>query len=412
MLISPLVASDPENALSTTAPYTVATVPDATTQGTLYYSTGGSSYAAATAGQTLTAAQAASLRFLPNAGYVGNVSFTYLATDAAGNQSATANYTIPVGSDLSAAYAKYNATKGGSNKYVTGDVLAQFTDANAARYNSTGAIYDAQGNQLASTANGIGSAVITSGTLPAGVSIDPATGRIYVSDATQLVNNGTARDYTVTVSTTDANGGVTTQPVTFTIGAYPLPVVLTEFTAQAVQNRDALLNWATASEKNNDHFEVERSFDGTSFAKIGTIAGHGTTATASAYTLTDAGVAAKATGSVYYRLRQVDLDGTATYSPVRSVSFTKAAAPVALSLFPNPAQATTQLDLSQLPASGSYQVRLLDATGRTVLATTLAGGLPQPLDVQQLATGTYHVLVTGQLADGSAFRQTLRLTKE
>jgi uncharacterized repeat protein (TIGR01451 family) len=414
MLISPLVASDPENALSTTAPFTVVTTPEAATQGTLYYSTGGSSYTALSPGQSLTTAQAATLRFLPKAGYVGNVAFTYLATDAAGNQSVAANYTIPVGSDLTATYAKYNASKNGAS-YATGDVLAQFADANAARYSSAGALYDAQGNQLAGTANGIGSAVITSGTLPAGVSLDPATGRIYVSDASQLVSYTTARDYTVTVSTTDANGGVTTQPVTFTIGvAAPLPVVLTEFTAQAVRNRDALLTWATASEKNNDHFDIERSFDGSTFAKIGTLAGHGTTSSASTYTLTDAGVAAKATGPVYYRLRQVDLDGTANFSPVRSVRFTAetAAAPIALSLFPNPAQASTTLDLRQLPATGTYQVLLLDATGRTVRTATLAGGLPQPLTIADLASGTYHVLVTGQLADGSAFKQNLRLTKE
>jgi hypothetical protein len=191
-------------------------------------------------------------------------------------------------------------------------------------------------------------------------------------------------------------------------------VVLTEFTAQAVRNRDALLNWATASEKNNDHFDIERSFDGSTFAKIGSLAGHGTTSAASAYTLTDAGVAAQATGPVYYRLRQVDLDGTANFSPVRSVRFTAetAAAPIALSLFPNPAQASTTLDLRQLPATGTYQVVLLDATGRTVRTATLAGGLPQPLTIADLASGTYHVLVTGQLADGSAFKQNLRLTKE
>jgi uncharacterized repeat protein (TIGR01451 family) len=412
MLISPLVGSDPENALAT-SPYTIAALPDASTQGTLYYSTGGTTYAAATAGQTLTAAQAASLRFLPKLGYVGNAFFTYSATDAAGNQSAIANYTIPVGSDLDATYAKYNATKTGASRYMTGDVLAQFTDATAARYSSTGAIYDAAGNQVAGTTNGISNAVITAGTLPAGVSLDPATGRIYVSDANQLVGYSTARDYTITVATTDANGGITTQPVTFTMAASsPLPVVLTDFTAQAVQNRDALLTWSTASEKNNDHFEVERSFDGSSFAQIGSVAGHGTTSAASTYTLTDASVAAKANGPVYYRLRQVDLDGTATYSPVRSVSFPNEAAPVALSLFPNPAQASTQLDLRQLPATGTYQVLLLDATGRTVRTATLAGGLPQPLDLQQLASGTYHVLVTGQLADGTSFKQTLRLTKE
>jgi hypothetical protein len=242
------------------------------------------------------------------------------------------------------------------------------------------------------------------------VSLDPATGRIYVSDAAQVLSS-TGRSYTVTIATTDANGGVTTQPVTFALGGTPLPVVLVDFTAQAVQNRDALLTWHTASEKNNDHFDVERSFDGTVFAKIGQLAGHGTTNTASSYAFTDAAVAANATGPVYYRLRQVDLDGTSAFSPVRSVRFTKAA-PVALSLYPNPAQASTKLDLSQLPATATYQVTLLDATGRTVRAATLAGGLPQPLDVQDLASGTYHVLVTGHLADGAAFKQTLRLTKE
>jgi len=413
VLISPLVGTDPENALAS-SPYTIVALPDAAVQGTLYYGTGGS-YTAAQAGQTLTAAEAATLRFLPQAGYVGNASFTYSVVDAAGNQSPAANYTIAVGSDLDAAYAKYNATKGGATPYVTGDVLAQFTDATAARYNSAGALYDAAGNQLGGTTNGISSAVITAGTLPAGVSLDPATGRIYVSNASQLVSYSSARDYTVTVATTDANGGVTTQPVTFTLGASaPLPVVLTDFTALAVRNRDAFLTWATASEKNNDHFDIERSFDGTAFAQIAAVAGHGTTTAASSYSLTDAGVAALANGPVYYRLRQVDRDGASSFSPVRSVRFSTevAAAPIALSLFPNPAQATTQLDLRQLPATGTYQVVLLDATGRTVRTATLAGGLPQPLDVQQLASGTYHVRVSGQLADGSSFQQTLRFTKE
>ncbi|MGI4864754.1 MAG: T9SS type A sorting domain-containing protein [Janthinobacterium lividum] len=124
-------------------------------------------------------------------------------------------------------------------------------------------------------------------------------------------------------------------------------------------------------------------------------------------------MASKATGPVYYRLRQVDLDGTATFSPVRTVSFTAAAATsVVLSLYPNPAQASTTLELSQLPTTGTYQVVLLDATGRTVRSATLGGGLPQPLDISDLATGSYHVVVTGKLADGSALHQVLRLIKD
>lgn len=83
-----------------------------------------------------------------------------------------------------------------------------------------------------------------------------------------------------------------------------------------------------------------------------------------------------------------------------------------MSLYPNPVQTTTQLDMSTLPATGSYQVVVLDATGRTVRATSLAGGQLQPLDLSDLAAGTYHVLVTGTQANGSALQQVLRLLKK
>jgi len=204
-------------------------------------------------------------------------------------------------------------------------------------------------------------------------------------------------------------------PVTFTIGAYPypvpLPVELTAFTAQAVQNRDALLTWTTASELNSDYFDVERSLDGLAFAKINQATAQGTKQTATTYSFTDAGIGAKVTGPVYYRLREVDQDGTAHYSEAKVLSFSKVINP-ALSLYPNPASTTTTLDLSSLPATASYQVQLHDATGRQVLATTLAGGAPQLVDVASLASGAYHVLVTGTLPDGTVLHQVLRLTKE
>jgi hypothetical protein len=187
--------------------------------------------------------------------------------------------------------------------------------------------------------------------------------------------------------------------------------VLSAFTATAVGNRDAQLAWTTASEANSAYFDLERSLDGQSYAKVGQVAAKGTSLVASAYAFTDAGVAARATGPVYYRLKQVDLDGKTAYSPVRTVSFTKAAS-LALSLYPNPAQLATSLDLSQLPAGATYQVQLLDATGRLVRTASFGGGLPQVLDLRDLASGTYHVLVTGSQPDGAPLRQNLRLTKE
>jgi hypothetical protein len=409
LLISPLLASDPEGALNSTTPFTITAVPP-TTQGVLYYDNGGT-YTAVTAGKTLSATQATTLRFLPNTTFSGNATFTYLSTDAANNQSPTVNYSIPVAADQASVYVKYNAGKGGSNKYATNDILAQTTDANTAVYTSAGIVYDATTGVLQSgAANGLPTtgtnAVLSSGTLPTGVSLDPITGRIYVSNATLLPRITMATNYTVNVTTTDINGGTTTVPVTFTIGGYPLPVELKEFTAKAVNNLDAALAWSTASEKSNDHFDVERSFNGTDFVKIGQVLGQGSKSSATDYALTDAAVARKASGIVYYRLKQVDTDGTATFSPVRTVRFTAAGQMPTIALFPNPATSATQLDLSQLPA-GTYQVQVLDATGRVVLSATQEAGISQALNLNTIASGTYTVRVSGQ-----ALNLTKRLIKE
>ncbi|MGI4870485.1 MAG: beta strand repeat-containing protein [Janthinobacterium lividum] len=209
-----------------------------------------------------------------------------------------------------------------------------------------------------------------------------------------------------TSSTPTAEGGLIDNNAAgapMTVTATPLPVELTVFTAQAVQNRDALLSWITATELDNNRFEIERSLDGVSFGQVGSRAGQGTKTTATTYTFTDASIGTTATGLVYYRLRQVDTDGTAHYSPVRPVSFTASAS---LSVYPNPAAATTQLDLRQLPA-GTYQVSLLDLTGRVVLRQSVEGAGQTALSLDALASGSYLVQVTG-----NGLNTTLRLTRE
>jgi uncharacterized repeat protein (TIGR01451 family) len=344
--------------------------------------------------------------------YVGNAFFSYVALDEAGAESSPALYTIAVGKDNA---SQYNQVYDPGKEYQNGDVVANVLDSNTARYNSNGQVYSVTNGTIVATngsvSNGLASAVAATGTDDAtlaanGLALNPITGQITVLDNTKLPKGRLV----VYVTTTDANGGVNTVPVTLQL-AVPLPVTLVAFTAETVHNRDAQLTWSTASEANNDHFEVERSFDGTRFTKLDQVAGQGTTSLRTAYAFTDAGVASKATGAVYYRLKQVDTDGKSSYSPVRTVSFTKAAV-LSLSLYPNPARAVTKLDLSQLPTTVTVQVLVLDATGRTVLSTSLGGGLPQPLDVQSLATGTYNVIVSGSLPDGSTLRKVLRLTKD
>jgi len=235
-----------------------------------------------------------------------------------------------------------------------------------------------------------------------------AGGTIHGDNATTHLGDG----WIISVSTRTATTATTaTTPTTLA----PLPVKLVEFTAQAAaDSRSARLAWVTASETNNAYFEVERSIDGATYAPLGRVAGQGVKTTTTTYTFVDQqGLGTQPAGLVYYRLRQVDLDGTATYSPVRPVRLgAAAAAQASLSLYPNPAQASTTLDLSALPAAASYQVLVLDATGRQVQRQLLAGGQAQALDLSPLTPGLLTVLVTGTQADGTPFRQALRLRKE
>jgi hypothetical protein len=150
--------------------------------------------------------------------------------------------------------------------------------------------------------------------------------------------------------------------------ATPLPVELTQFTAEG---RTAVrLAWATASEKSSHSFAVERSTDGRTFAPIGTVAAAGSSSSARTYELLDGQLPADAT-QFYYRLQQVDNDGSFTYSPVRVVM--KGAAE-GLGLYPNPA--TTRATLTgALPGT---TVTVFDALGRAVTSA--------PADASGMAT--------------------------
>ncbi|WP_223652267.1 beta strand repeat-containing protein [Hymenobacter psoromatis] len=234
-------------------------------------------------------------------------------------------------------------------------------------------------------------------------------GALYYTAANGFAGNAT---FTYTATDTENAGSGNIATYTIPVSSVPLPVVLATFTAKAA-GTTAQLAWTTASEVGNAYFAIERSSTGqaANFVAIDKVAGYGTTTTAHAYAFIDRNAAAIG-ALVYYRLHQVDADGTSSYSPVRAVSFAPAGSQ-RLTLYPNPTVgARTSLDLSSLPATAIYQVRLLDATGRSTRQWTLAGGQSQPLDVADLATGTYLVLVSGSYADGSVLRQVLHLTKE
>lgn len=205
-----------------------------------------------------------------------------------------------------------------------------------------------------------------------------------------------------------AGSGINQQVVPATVlcsssSPRPLPVTLTRFDAQAL-GAVVAVGWATASEQSSASFEVERSADGVSFAKIGQVAAAGTTSQGQQYQLLDR---APLMGLSYYRLRQLDLDGTAHYSPVVPVQLASEAAAPLLTLAPNPTTGRVVVQLVQATAQAAT-LQVLDALGRTVHQQALpaAATQQQTLDLQALPTGVYLVRVTS--AAGVATQRLVR----
>ena len=180
--------------------------------------------------------------------------------------------------------------------------------------------------------------------------------------------------------------------ITPAVAPAPLPVQLTDFTAQAL-GAGVSLAWHTASEVNSDHFDIERSLDGSTFAKLGAVAAHGTTSQAQAYAFRDAQLPGGA-AVLYYRLRQVDLDGSAHFSPVRSVAVAAAGVAFGAEVYPNPWADVLHVQLTGL-GTGPVSFALYDAVGRLVLSHTAAstGQLALP-GVAALPSGVYSLRIS------------------
>ncbi len=114
-----------------------------------------------------------------------------------------------------------------------------------------------------------------------------------------------------------------------------VPVELQYFRAASADDEKVLLQWATASEIDNDFFRVERSVDGRNFAAIGKVRGAGNSLEELTYFFEDDQIPLKQS-SLYYRLRQTDFDGAYEYSNIVSVRLEKAIDSPDIRIAPNP----------------------------------------------------------------------------
>jgi hypothetical protein len=170
-----------------------------------------------------------------------------------------------------------------------------------------------------------------------------------------------------------------------------LPVTLISFKATLNERQQATLKWATASEFNNDFFEIERSKNATDFESLGKIVGRGTVQGQNDYTFTDE-VPLK--GINYYRLKQVDYDGQFSYSRLSSVIKDGDGT---ISLFPNPTANVLKINFED--ADQIENVTFYNAFGRVVKTVS---GKQDKYEVADLPTGKYILQI--RLADGREVR--------
>jgi hypothetical protein len=182
---------------------------------------------------------------------------------------------------------------------------------------------------------------------------------------------------------TQTRSGITSlSPFMITSGLAFLPVELTRFYAVPTHDR-VLLHWQTESEYNSDYFEPEYSVDGREFTAIGRVEAAGYSLQTRDYRFVHPNVVR---GIRYYRLKQVDVDGTAFYSPVITLNLE---GKKKIRVFPTLLQDKLTI---QLPEERSQitHIELTDATGRLVLRTSMdAGTTEQHIEVPDLTAGTY-----------------------
>ena len=145
-----------------------------------------------------------------------------------------------------------------------------------------------------------------------------------------------------------------------------------------------MLEWQTASENNNDGFNVERSTDADYWKSLDFVPGHGTTFSPQIYQYTDR---YPVPGTNYYRLQQVDYYGHFKYSPIVSIYYEKGQ--TGLKLYPNPVW--DGRIMLEYPGDEPATVHILDGAGRIVFEQVIIGSSNMAFN---LPPGIYFVRVT------------------
>jgi len=140
-----------------------------------------------------------------------------------------------------------------------------------------------------------------------------------------------------------------------------VPVELASFSARVLENT-VVLEWSTISETNNFGFEIQKGFDEKNFNKIGFIAGNDTESSTINYRFNDSKISS---GVSYYRLKQIDTDGSFLYSEILKVEKTTPKYYVLNQNFPNPFNPTTSISY-QLAEDTHVSIKIYNGLGQEI----------------------------------------------
>ncbi len=167
----------------------------------------------------------------------------------------------------------------------------------------------------------------------------------------------------------------------------PLPLSVTSFGAIR-QNRSTVLNWQTVNETNTRGFEVQRSAEGQNWQTLAFINSKGT---AGNYSYTDP---APLGGKNFYRIKQLDLNGSGFFTAIRFIDFSKQGY---LYVYPNPVPSVLTLYTDMEIKNGT--ARIFDGAGRLVHTSNIAGGGTIYIPVSKLPKGHYVIQAITETID-------------
>jgi hypothetical protein len=203
-------------------------------------------------------------------------------------------------------------------------------------------------------------------------------------------------------SSTSVSAGYQIQPRYYATDfpAATVPVELISLSAN-VSGKSVTINWSTATEKNNMGFEIQRSSDKLSFAKIGYVNGSGTSTEIKRYSFADNNVLS---AKSYYRLKQMDYDGSYKYSSVVEAEIGAISSFSLDQNYPNPFNPSTQIKYSLL-SNSNVKVTIFNALGESVKELVnevqQSGVHIMNFNAAGLSSGVYFYSIQANAVDGS-----------